>query len=323
MAMETTDTRSDNGHYAEPREPEVRDTTPEEDVRTVFIHRIAWGAVFAGVAISMVTQLLLNLLGLGFGAGLVDPQTADASSAGNFSIGAGLWWAISGIIAAGAGGYAAGRLSGRPEPTTTAWHGLTAWAFTTLAIFYLLTTAVGATMGGALSAISSAAGPVAQSATRPQGAMGAIAPGLVKGADPFSSLEQQIRASSGDPNAQREAAVSALRDLMLAQPAQQPEARERAVQALARAQNQPPEAVRGQVANYEQQYRQTVDQAKQTATRAADATTRTIFWSMLMAVIALVLGAVAAWWAGREAAVSPTITAAARRLRPMTRMPTT
>lgn len=315
MTMETSDPRADNGHYTE-----VRDTTPDEDVRTVVINRVAWGAVFAGVAISMVTQLLLNLLGLGFGAGLVDPQTTDASSAGNFSIGAAIWWAVTGIIAAAAGGYAAGRLSGRPEPTTTAWHGLTSWAFTTLAIFYLLTTTLGAALGGALSAVGSIAGPAAQSAMQSTGPMGAIAPGLAKGADPFSSVEQQVRASSGDPNAQREAAVSALRDLMLAQTAQQPEARERAVQALARAQNTQPEQVRAQVASYEQQYRQAVDQARQTATRAANATTRTVFWSMITAVIALLLGAAAAWWAGREAAVSPTITAAARRLRPMTRV---
>ncbi len=319
MAMETPDPRTDNGHYAE-----IRDTTPDEDVRTVVIHRIAWGAVFAGVAISMVAQLLLNLLGIGFGAGLVDPQSVDASSAGSFSIGAAIWWAVTGIIAAGAGGYAAGRLSGRPEPTTAAWHGLTSWAFTTLAIFYLLTTTLGAAVGGALSAVGSIAGPVAQSATQAAGQQSnplrAIAPGLTSGADPFSSIEQQVRASSGDANAQREAAVVALRDLMLAPTAQQPEARERAVQALARVQNTPPEQVRGQVASYEQQYRQAVDQARQAATRAADATTRTLSWSMITAVIALLLGAGAAWWAGREAAVSPTITAAARRLRPTPRV---
>jgi len=48
-----------------------------------------------------------------------------------------------------AGGYAAGRLAGKPKESTAAWHGLTAWALTALVIFYLLTTTVGGLLGGA------------------------------------------------------------------------------------------------------------------------------------------------------------------------------
>ena len=290
-------------------------STPEEDVRTVLIHRVSWSAVFAGVAMSLVAQLLLNMVGVAFGAGAIDPATpGNTPSASSFSVGAGLWWAISGILASALGGYAAGRLSGRPEPSTTAWHGLTAWAFTTLALFYLLTTTIGSVVGGAVSAVGSAANTAAQS-----GMVQSMAPALLKGADPFTAIDQQARAASGDQNAQRDALVAALRDLMTGNQAQQAEARERAVQALARVQNVPPEQARGQVANWEQQYRSAVDQAKQTATRAADTASRTVSWSMVSAVIALLLGAWVAWLAGREAAVSPTITDVARRLRPPSR----
>jgi hypothetical protein len=35
------------------------------------------GAVFAGVAIALSTQFLLNLLGVGIGAAVLDPATYD------------------------------------------------------------------------------------------------------------------------------------------------------------------------------------------------------------------------------------------------------
>ena len=47
-----------------------RRATPEpghaaEDQRTILLNEIAWGAVLAGVVVALVTQLLLNMLGLG------------------------------------------------------------------------------------------------------------------------------------------------------------------------------------------------------------------------------------------------------------------
>src|SRR5215207_7376131 len=115
--------------------PHASPATPAEDARTVLLNEISWGAVFAGVVVSLVTQLLLNMFGLGIGIATLDPGSGDNPAASTFSIGAGIWWTISGIIAAFAGGYVAGRLSGRPKESTTGWHGVTAWAFTTLLIF--------------------------------------------------------------------------------------------------------------------------------------------------------------------------------------------
>jgi hypothetical protein len=116
--------------------PHASPATPAEDARTVLLNEISWGAVLAGVVVALVTQLLLNMLGLGIGIAAFDPATGDNPSASTFSIGAGLWWTLSGIIASLFGGYAAGRLSGRPHEATAGWHGLTAWALTTLVIFY-------------------------------------------------------------------------------------------------------------------------------------------------------------------------------------------
>jgi hypothetical protein len=142
----------------------VSPVTPAEDVRTVLINRIGWGAVFAGVAMALVTQLLLSMLGIGIGAASINPQGADNPSAQGFSLTAALWWGISGIIAAFLGGFTAGRLAGVPKESTAAWHGLTSWAVATLAVFYLLTTAVGSLIGGTFNTLSSAVGGIATTA---------------------------------------------------------------------------------------------------------------------------------------------------------------
>ena len=295
----------------DPDAPHVTPVTPGEDMRTVLINRVSWGAVFAGVVIALVTQLILNLIGIAVGAATFDPASSTSPSATTFSVGAGIWWTVSGIIAALAGGYAAGRLAGQPSEASGGWHGLTAWALATLVIFALLTTALGAIAGGALRFAGSMAGGVAETlGTTAQTAMQAAAPALTQAADPLASLERTVRDASGgnDPAALRDAAVSAVRAAVTADPAQAQDARERAAQALAKAQGVPPDEARAQIARYEQQYRQAVDEAKQQATAAAQTATTAVSRGALFSAIALLLGAIAAWFGGRRGAVDPTIT---------------
>jgi len=141
--------------------PHVSPVTPDEDMRTILINRVSWGAVFAGVVIALATQLILNLIGIGIGAATFDPASSANPSATTFSVGAGIWWTLSGIIAALAGGYAAGRLAGQPKQSSGGWHGLTAWALATLVIVALLTTTAGAIAGGALRFLGTVAGGAA------------------------------------------------------------------------------------------------------------------------------------------------------------------
>src|SRR5688572_9946009 len=99
--------------------------TTVEETRVLLFNRISWGAVLAGVMVALVTQLILNLVGIGIGAASFDPNSNANPSGSTFSIAAGIWWALSGILAALAGGYTAGRLSGQPAETSGSWHGLT------------------------------------------------------------------------------------------------------------------------------------------------------------------------------------------------------
>lgn len=283
--------------------PHISPVTPAEDMRTVLINNISWGAVFAGVAMGLVTHLLLNLLGVGIAASITPSADGNPSPEG-FSTAAGLWWVISGIVAALAGGIVAGRLSGRPKPSTAAWHGVTTWALTTLLLFWLVSTAIGSVVGGALSAMGSAAGGIGKMAAQ------TAAPMLANATDPFADITQKIQENTGgeiDPQAARTAAISAVRAALTGDPAQQQQAHDKAVQALAKAQNVPEDQASNELDQYKEQYDTAMEKAKQQAMAAVDAATKIISRAALFGFIALLLGGVAGWIGGRIGAVEPTI----------------
>lgn len=287
--------------------PHVSPVTPEEDARTILINRVSWGAVLAGVVVALVTHLILSMLGVGIGAATIDPLSTDNPTAERFSLIASIWWTVSGIIAALAGGYTAGRLSGQPTEGSGGWHGLTAWALTTLVIFFLLGSAVGTVIGGTLNALTTAAGGVAQTAGT---AVQRAAPALTTATDPFAQIEQSLRSATGggDPAAMREAAVAAVRAALTGSDAKAEEARQKAAEAIASAQNIPVEDARAQVQQYEQDYKQTVQEVRQQAAEAADMAARAVSRGALFGAIALLLGALAGWFGGRMGVVEPTIT---------------
>jgi hypothetical protein len=294
--------------------PHMTPVTPAEDIRTVLLNEISWGAVIAGVAVALVMQLLLNMLGIGIGVATLDPMTGDSPEARTFSIVAGIWWTVSGIIAAFTGGYAAGRLAGRPKPETAGWHGLCAWAVSTLLVVGLMAGTASTVIGGALNLVAGAAGGLGRTATT--AAQTAI-PTIAQTTDPFAGIEQSLRAATGgeDPAALRDAAIAAVRGVVTGDEAQAADARERAAQALARMQNISIDEARTRVANYEQQYRQAVDRARQRAKEVADAATKIISRAALFGFFALALGAIAGWFGGRAGAVDSTITSAILRRR--------
>ena len=299
----------------QPGTPRIRDAPPTspalptEDVRTIMLSKISWGAVLAGVVLALATQILLNMLGIGIGAATLDPAMGDNPSAISFSVGAGLWFALSTLLAALAGGYAAGRLAGVPRESTAGWHGLTAWALTTLVIFYLLGSTVGGVLGGAYRGMTNALGNVSSAVGSTAETVTQIA--VTRIADPFSSIEESIRSAvpGNDPATLRDAAIAAIRGVVTGDPQQVGEARERAAQVVARAQNISVENARTQVQQYEQRYRQTVDRAKQQATQAADTAAKAVSRAALFGAIALLLGAIAGWFGGRMGAVDPSLTA--------------
>lgn len=131
---------------------------PEETAIIRAGRRISWGAIFAGVVIAVAVQLVMGILGTGIGLSMVDPVEGSTPGATGFGIGAGLYWLITTVVALGAGGYAAARVSGVTEKFDALVHGLVVWGVTLILTLYLLTSAVGGIIGGAFRTVGAVAG---------------------------------------------------------------------------------------------------------------------------------------------------------------------
>ena len=130
--------------------------------------RISWGAVFGGVIIVVAMQLLLSLLGAGFGLGTIDTNAGSTPTATSLGIGAGMWWLISSCLSLVAGGFVSAWLAGVEIRFDGVLHGLVTWGIATLLTLWLLTSAIGGIIGGgfaALGSVASAAGSWRQRAS--------------------------------------------------------------------------------------------------------------------------------------------------------------
>lgn len=298
--------------------PQTTAISASDDLRTIMLHEISWGAVIAGAIIGLVVQLILNLVGLGIGLSTVDAVAGDSPSAASISMGAGLWWVISGIVAAAIGGYLAGRLSGKPSQSTTAYHGLISWAVSVLVIVYLVSSAASGVVGGAFSGATTMLGGAGKAiGGSAQTAVQAAAPSLNSINDPMSRIEDQVRSAWGgqDPAALRDAAATSIRAALSGDPSQQAAATDKAAEALAKAQNIPVDRAKAQIAQYQQQYKEMLAKTKEQAKGAADAAARTVSRGALFGSLALLLGALAAFFAGQAGAVVPTVDQSGSRLR--------
>lgn len=279
--------------------------TTDEAIHTSLSDSVSWGAILAGVVTALGVQIVLNMLGIGLGVGALDPGSGDNPAASTFSIMAAIWWTVSGILAAFAGGYLAGRLSGSTKPWTSAWHGFVAWALSLLFMAYLITTAMGSVLGGALSGASNLMGGVTSAVSQ-------AVPAATQAADPFAAIERQVRDITGgtDPAALRDAAVSSVRAAVTGSPAEREQARERAATAIARAGNISIEDARARVAELERQYTQTLQTVQARATEVADATASAVSRGALLGVAALLLGALAGLLGGMAGTVKPRLATA-------------
>lgn len=301
---------------AEPRETKIRheeldvpyNNTAGAGVSsdTVLINRVSWGAIFAGVTVLLVTQLFLNMIGIGIGTATINPTEGDAPTFTGFSIGAAIWWTISSIIAAFAGGFAASRMAGQPKTSTGAWHGLTAWAVSMLIVFYLLVMAAGTaynaaatTVGGAFGMLGGTAQTFAQLA----------APAMEGEGDPFSQIAEGITGGADEETTQAsiDAAVAALRAVVTGGQANQEQARADAARALSEAQDIPLSEARQRVDQYANQYQQAMETARAQATEVADRAASAISRASLLGAFAMFLAALAAWFGGRMGTVDPTV----------------
>lgn len=132
-------------------------TTAYPSVAPNYVRRISWGAIIAGLIVTLVCQILLSMLGVAIGAATVNPTTEQQPFEG-LGTGAAIWWIVSSLISLFIGGCVAGRLAGVPRKGDGALHGIVMWGAATLITFLLVGTAIGGLFGGAFSALKQTSG---------------------------------------------------------------------------------------------------------------------------------------------------------------------
>ncbi len=174
--------------------------------------KVSWGAVFAGMVMAVVVQLVLSLLGAGIGLSTVDPLRYNTPDASTFGMGAGIWWVISSVIALFAGGWVAGHLSGSPDKTDAVLHGLLTWGVATIVTVYLLASLVGSVVRGGAAVVGKTAGVAAAGAGAAAGPAADMAKDqLAANGITLDSLKGQVQkllAQTGNPALQPAAIAS-------------------------------------------------------------------------------------------------------------------
>ena len=109
--------------------------------------RMSWGAIVAGVVVSLIAASILLLLGAGVGAAVWTPVKYQNPLHG-FAFSSGVWLTVVMVIATLAGGY----LSGRAAPAQGWLHGVLSWAVMTL-----LCMGVAISLAGSFAALTGSA----------------------------------------------------------------------------------------------------------------------------------------------------------------------
>lgn len=269
--------------------------------------RVSWGAVFAGAVVAVAIGLMLNALGAGVAAAMVDATQRETPSAGSFGIGAAIWLLVANLIGLGVGGYVAARLSGNTDDTDGTLHGMAVWATTFLISAILVGNLVAGAASTATNAASNIAGGVARGAGAAVPALSGArgqegGGGIASAAQGLVDRVQSTLASGGEPAAmtpeQRQAEMATLVTRRVTDGALSAPDRERLNALVAAEYNLSPEDAAARVQQAEAQATQAAQQAEERAREAADAAATgaataafAVFGTMLLGALAAVMGA--------------------------------
>jgi hypothetical protein len=281
------------------------------------LRRISWGAIFAGLLVTMVVQFMLTLLGVGIGAATIDPLK-DQNPAQGLGVGSAIWLIVSALISVFIGSCIAGRLSGAPRRADGLLHGVVTWSAATLFTLFLLFSATGMVLGGVGSLLS---GVVKTGGAAAAGASGS---GGGMSQDMMASLQQKAKQipgadallpPTGRDNGQtsppgeltqmaqknKELAAALARMEKNGGAAKSPKDRDQVVQILTSQENMDQQRATELVTQWDSQTQQLKQQTEQKARQAGDVAAKGISKGALWGFAALLLElGVAAWggWAG-------------------------
>jgi hypothetical protein len=141
-------------------------TTTRDDADTVVLpgDEVRWGPVIAGLFTAITTLLGLSVLGLAIGLSSFNAN----DPLGNFGIGAGIWGAISALIAFGLGGYMAGGTGAFRGTNSGLLNGALVWIVAIPLLLWLLGSGIGALFGTVSAAVGTAATAAGNAAANPE-----------------------------------------------------------------------------------------------------------------------------------------------------------
>ncbi len=125
----------------------------ETDTIIIARRKVSWGAILAGVVITIVAQIALNMLGMAIGAATINPISERNPIEPGFGTAAVLWFAGTGLLALFAGGWTAAYLADTYSHGNGALHGLVTWAVATLLVFTLVASGLGNLINGLTGAV--------------------------------------------------------------------------------------------------------------------------------------------------------------------------
>jgi len=144
---------------------------------------VSWGAIIGGAVAAAGVSLVMVALGSGLGLTMVSPWSHESVALTTFAVSTAVWLIVMQWVASVFGGYLTGRLRRRLDGYRSdevffrdTAHGFLAWALATLLVAGLMTSAVGALIGGGTQAASTvlggaAAGAAAQGTSDPDGGL--------------------------------------------------------------------------------------------------------------------------------------------------------
>jgi hypothetical protein len=157
--------------------------------------KVSWGGIWGGVLLAVGLLILLTALGVAVGVSAVQPGETEASTLGT---GAGIWAAVSLLLALFIGGFTATRIGAITDRATGFFEGALVWVVSILLMAYFAASGVGVLAGGAFKMIggaSQAIGSVMQSQGGGVDVSGSVDQILQRLRDP--STAQQIAKMSG------------------------------------------------------------------------------------------------------------------------------
>ncbi|MFO7652688.1 MAG: hypothetical protein R6X25_02595 [Candidatus Krumholzibacteriia bacterium] len=144
--------------------------------------------------------MMLILLGMGIGLFSLGHVTGD-DPFGELGLGSAIWWVLSWIVGLFCGGWLTARFAGLQRRHDGALHGMVTWAVTFLVSLVLMTSVLGAVIGGTFGILGSAlstAGDLAKSAPEAAGFITGEDEPLQNVMDEARDIMAQVRARGGD-----------------------------------------------------------------------------------------------------------------------------